>query len=340
MLDRLLSLTALAAALAVAPHLSADPGDPNAGRVLMVEHSGATRSFVPQADPVRQMVRAGLLRFTAQENVRAAWLSLVSTQDTIGLKVFSSPGAASGTRQPVVAAIIETLLDAGIAPEKIVIWDKRLIDLRLAGYLELAERFNVRVAGAIDRGFDPEVSYPNQIIGRLVYGDLDFQKRGEGVGRNSYVSTLLTREITRIVNITPLLNHNLAGVSGVLYGLGVGSVDNVLRFEDADRLSSVLPELYALPEIGDRVALNVVDGLICQYRGEERTLLHYSTPLNQVWFSKDPVAVDVLALIELARHNKDRKLPKSTHLIYENAALLDLGVADPVKIKPEKLSLD
>ena len=37
--------------------------------------------------------------------------------------------------------------------------------------------------------------------------------------------------MTKIINVTPLLNHNLAGVSGILYGLAIGSVDNTLRFE-------------------------------------------------------------------------------------------------------------
>ena len=334
MLYRLLILCA-----ALGP-LLASPDSLDSARVLVVEHPRATRSFVPQEQPVRQMLRTGLLRFTAQENIREAWLSLVSTQDVIGIKVFSAPGAASGTRKPVVAALIETLLEAGIAPENLVIWDKRMIDLQLAGYKQLAQQYHVRIAGAIDTGFDASAAYPNQILGRLVYGDLEFNQRGEGIGRNSHVTTLLTREITKIINVTPLLNHNLAGVSGALYGLGMGSVDNVLRFEEADRLAMALPEIVARPEIFDRLALNIVDGLICQYRGEERTLLHYSTPLNQIWFSKDPVALDVLALDEFGRQNKDRKLSSSTELIYENAALLELGVADRKKIRSEKIVIE
>jgi hypothetical protein len=150
------------------------------------------------------------------------------------------------------------------------------------------------------------------------------------------VTTLLTKDITKIVNVTPLLNHNLAGVSGALHGLAMGSVDNVLRFEEPERLASAIPEIVAMPEVGDRVVLNIVDALICQYRGEERTLLHYSTAYNQLWFSKDPVAVDVLANSELDRQNKERKLSRSAQAIYENAALLELGVADLKRIKTER----
>jgi hypothetical protein len=84
------------------------------------------------------------------------------------------------------------------------------------------------------------------------------------------------------------------------------------------------------------VVLNIVDALICQYRGEERTLLHYSTALNQLWFGTDPVALDVLGLSELAVYNTDRKPSKSLQAIYDNAALLELGTADLKRIKTER----
>jgi hypothetical protein len=147
--------------------------------------------------------------------------------------------------------------------------------------------------------------------------------------------------MTKIINIPPLLNHNLAGAVGCLHGLAMGSVDNVLRFEaDPDRLASAVPEIFALEPISDHVVLNIVDALICQYQGEERTLLHYSVPENELWFSRDPVALDVLSIAELA---KQRKLadapPLRTNLeIFSNAALLDLGFADPAKFRIERLS--
>ena len=106
------------------------------------------------------------------------------------------------------------------------------------------------------------------IIGNLVWGDLEFGKKGEGVGRKSFVSRLVSRQITKIISIAPLLNENEAGICGHLYSLAMGSVDNTLRFEgDPDRLAVAVPEIYALPVLGDRVALNITDALIGQYEG-------------------------------------------------------------------------
>ena len=114
----------------------------------------------------------------------------------------------------------------------------------------------------------------------------------------------------------------------------------MLRFEnDADRLATALPEIIALPVLGDRVALNIVDALICQYQGEEQTFLHYSVALNQLWFSTDPVALDVLSLQEIDRQRKAAKAStvKTNLELYQNAALLEIGVCDARRIDVSKV---
>ena len=78
------------------------------------------------------------------------------------------------------------------------------------------------------------------------------------------------------------------------------------------------------------IALNVVDALICQYEGEERSLLHYTTVLNQLRFSRDPVAVDVLSIHDLDHERQATKAPavNANLELYHNASLLELGVSD------------
>jgi hypothetical protein len=175
------------------------------------------------------------------------------------------------------------------------------------------------------------VFYESPVLGRLVWGDHEFGSTGENAGRRSYVSRLVTTRLTRIINVTPLLNHNFAGVAGNLFSLAFGSVDNFFRFESSPvLLATAIPEIFALEQIGDRVVLNVVDGLICQYQGEERTLLHYSTMLRQLRFSRDPVALDVLSLKELEDQRQRAGVVRArlNRRIYENATLLELGASD------------
>jgi hypothetical protein len=300
-------------------------------KVVIVQDPFATDAFQPREDRVRRMVERGITNLTGKASVTEAWLSLVSTQDTVGIKVFSEPGPNSGTRPAVVAAVIKDLLAAGLPPKQIIVWDKHQTDLRLAGYFDLAHRFGVRVAGAAEAGYDEKVFYDTPLLGNLVWGDLEFGRKSEGVGRKSFVSKLVSTNITRIINITPMMNHNEAGVFGNLFSLATGSVDNIARFEsDRDRMAAAVPEIYALPALSDRVALNITDALICQYEGEERSLLHYSAILNQLRFSRDPVALDVLSLQELDHQREMAKAPpvKFDSELYNNAALLELGVSD------------
>ncbi len=304
-------------------------------KVVIVQDPLATEAFQPNQARVRAMVDRGITALTGKAKVADAWLSLLSTNDTVGIKVFSEPGPNSGTRPAVVAAVIEELLETGVPAPHITIWDKHQTDLRLAGYFDLAKQFGVHVAGSAETGYDGKIFYDTPLLGNLVWGDYEFGKKGEGIGRKSFVSKLVTTEMTKIINITPMMNNNEAGVFGNLFSLATGSVDNTVRFEsDHDRLATAIPEIYALPALSDHVAMNITDALICQYLGEERSLLHYSAILNELRFSRDPVALDVLSLKELDRQRDLAKVqePKTNTDLFTNAALLELGVANPTNI--------
>jgi len=312
-------------------------------RVVIVQDPQATDAFRARPERIPAMVNRAITNLTGRATAAEAWRSLVSTQEVVGIKVYSAPGPNSGTRPAVVAAVVEGLLAAGLPAKQIIVWDKQAADLRLAGFFELSKRYGIRVAGSAQAGYDEKAApYESSLLGNLVWGDLEFGRTGEGLGRKSFLSKLVTREMTRIINLTPLLNHNLAGVSGNLFSLAMGSVDNTVRFEsDASRLATAVPDIYNLHELSDRVVLNIVDALICQYEGGERGLLHYSAMLNQLRFSRDPVALDVLSIQELDHQRQAAKAPmvKPNLDLYNNASsLLELGISDLKKINVETLN--
>lgn len=318
------------------------PADSARARVLIVENPNATYQYQPDDASVQAMVDRGVTNFTGKPTVAAAWRSLVATQEVVGIKVYSTAGPINGTRPAVVAAVIRGLLEAGVPPKHIIIWDRNSGDLRAAGFFKLAARFGVRAVGSAEAGYDPTNFYlpDTPIIGQLVWGDFEFGKKGPDVGKKSFVSKLVTRHITKIISIAPLLNQDSAGVCGHLYGLAMGSVDNTLRFQgDAGRLAVAVPEIYALPALGDHVVFNITDALIGQYAGGSKGLLQYSTVLNQLWFSRDPVALDTLAIQELDRERQLIGAPgfALNPDLYANAALLQLGVNDPARIQVEQL---
>lgn len=314
------------------------PFDESSARALVVisEDTNATSAFAPNKPVVQQMVDGGLLKLTGKKDLRTAWLQYVSPTDVVAIKVFSRPGGNSGTRPAVVEAVVQGLLAAGLPPTSIIIWDKRMVDLQGAGYGYLADQYHVGLQSSAQAGYDPRVAYTNSILGTLVAGDLDFDQDGATTGRRSYLTKLVTRTATKLISIAPLLNNNWAGVSGNLYSVAMGSIDNSLRFENDEKsLAQAVPEIYAFPQISDHCVLNITDALIGQYEGEETSLLHYSTTLNQIWISTDPVALDSLASQELDRERQANNLSPlaGNHELLQNAALLQLGVADLNRIR-------
>lgn len=321
------------------PVLSPKTNPPPATRIVIVEDRDATEAFRTRPESLPPMLSRGLTHLTGKSTPREAWLSLLSTQDVVGIKVYSSPGPNSGTRPAVAAAVAQSLIAAGLPATNIVIWDKDETDLRAAGFFELASNLGVRVTGSAAASYDPTNFYDTPLLGNLVDGDFEFGKKNDGIGRKSFVSKLVTHELTKIINLSPLLNHNEAGVCGHLYSLAMGSVDNVFRFEgDRSRLATAVPEIYALPALYDRVVLNITDALICQYEGGQRGLLHYSTMMNQLRFSRDPVALDMLSVKELERQRRNARAPyvQPNLELYRNAALLELGVSELSKMQIDR----
>ena len=309
-------------------------------RILLVEDRSALREFEVDAVKVAEMVSEGLKQLTGSPSVASAWLSLITPADTVAIKVNSVPGPIGGTRKAVVDAVVRGLLEARLPPDRIIIWDQSLASLRAAGFGGLAKRHGVRLAGSRDAGWDKSVTYESSIVGTLVAGDLGFEREGENSSRKSHLSRLLTGELTRIISISPLLNHNQAGVSGHLVGLVDGSMDNSRRFGvNASVLSVAVPEILALEDskqrrhLGDRLVLNITDALFCQYLGQSKCLLHYTVGLGQLRFSTDPVALDVFSIEELKRQRERFEvdyLPPET-LLYKNAALIQLGESNPAR---------
>ncbi len=341
-------LLLLAGALAGSPPLVATdtipaPINPSARRpraeVFIIQDSAATSVFVPNAAVVRRMVERGLMALAGKPTPSEAWRSLLRTNDVVGFKVNSAPGEISGTRPVVVRALIETLKESGHAAEKIVIWDKRAADLRQAGWYEVAASLGVRSVAAEEVGWDPDPqrAYEKSVLGRLVAGDLEFNRREDlNAGRRSFVSKLLTQQLSVIIPVTPVLTHTLGGVNGQLVGLAFGSVDNSLRFQNnPSLLAEAVPEICALDDVLPRVLFGVSDALICQYRGQESLRLHNTVVLNELRFSLDPVALDALALDDLARARASSpysvERPAETE-VYVNAELLELGVSDLKRI--------
>ena len=313
-----------------------------ATHVTIVQSENIVTAFKADTAAVEERFNLGFIIFSRGTNLADGWHKFVSPNDTVGIKVFSAPGPLAGTRPAVVSAVIRGLLAADVPKNKIVIWDKHEDDLRAAGFFKLAEQLGVQAAGAVESGFDTNTFYlpESPVAGALVWGDVEFGNTNKDAGKKSYVTKLLTQRVTKIISIAPLVSENDAGTCGHFFSLGLGSLDNTRRFAATpERLAVALPEIYALPSVGDRVAFLITDALLLQYQGGPASYMEFSRPRQEIWFSRDPVALDTIAVKELAKERRRLDLPAANlNLdIFKNASLLQLGVSDTSRIMLEKV---
>jgi uncharacterized protein (DUF362 family) len=296
-------------------------------RVICVRDPRAVQGTDMDADRVRALVSTGIQTLTGQTNLVAAWGQFASSNDVVGIKINTQAAPLQNTRLEVVAAIIEGLRVAGVAATNIIVWDRDPAKLHAAGY--------TGARGVIgDTGWDPDTFINNKLTGKLIWGDLQFGKADE-LSNLSHFPKLRAR-ITKLINVPVLMDHETCGLSGCLYNLSLGMVDNARRFEQmGQRGDPYIAEICSLPPIREKLVLNIMDALIAGYAGGPAFKPRYSWPAGALYFSRDPVAIDAVCLELIDAKRQPAQLPPATPIANHvaTAARLGVGVSDRAQIE-------
>ena len=285
------------------------------------------------------MVDEVVMATTGTGDVASAWRSLVKPGDKVGIKISAAGGKYFSTHQAVVEAIVEGLESAGIPPKDIIVWDRN--GLAAAGYSERPGGYQVRSIQPV-RGYDPKAVITSGVAGKLIWGDVDFYKRDpkntmeladrDQVSADSHLCKILSQEVTKIINVPVFSSSESAGVAGALYNVTVPNVDNSRRFSDND---SFICDLYSDPRIGAKVVINIMDGLIAQYAGGPGFEPNFAVRHGRIYASKDPAAIDTVALSQIERWRADTKLPRvapyATYLL--TAESMGIGAVSPGRVE-------
>ena len=298
------------------------------------------------------MVNALLLAVTGQPDISKAWRTLVTPADRVGIKVASSGGRYFSSHHGIVAAIVEGLGVAGVPRERILVWDRNSDDLRTAGYLPRNDRYDVR---AIDppRGFDREAQITASVLGKLMWGDVLFAEKqrvpfgkqkseNDQLSSTSYLARIVSRDITKFINVPVLSDERGCGVAGAIFNATIPNVDNWRRFtQTAGTISSSPAEVYADERVGPKCVLHIMDGLLAQYAGGPAFNPQYSFAHQTIYASKDPVALDAVALRKIEAWRASAKLPPIAKrgAWLEEAAEMGLGNAAESRINLQQVEL-
>lgn len=298
-----------------------------------------------QSNPivVRRMVDELVLAVTHQSSLASAWRTLVSPNDKVGIKISAAGGELFTTHRDVVKAIADGLAAAGVPRQNIIVWDRSLGGIREAGYSG-NEGYQLRSITPHD-GYDPKVTVSAPYLGNLIWGDLDYVGgKGESpllsddtnTSSVSYVAKIVTKEVTKIVNVPVFSNSERNGIAGCLYNMTIPNIDNYRRFgAPPDYGATAIPQIYSDPLIGGKVVLNIMDGLLAEYAGGPLSQPNYAIQYNTILASKDPVALDAVAGRQIDAWRKQHKFPSiiRTGAHVAVAAQMGLGNASSSRIE-------
>jgi uncharacterized protein (DUF362 family) len=139
-----------------------------------------------------------------------------------------------------------------------------------------------------------------------------------------------------VINVPVLSDHFFCGLSGALFNMTIQNLDNWRRLVQAPiNGDPSIPEAYADPRIGEKVVLNIMDGLIALYAGAPIGDANYAIHHGTLYASKDPVALDAVALKKLDQWRTEAQMePASKTAKYLKTAVdYRLGNADLNKIE-------
>ncbi len=334
------------------------PG-PFPGKVVKVTDRRSLANEKFDGKVIEEMVLKGITQLTGK-NAKDSFRLLIDPRDVVGLKVNPVGPPLINTRPEVAEAVIKWLVDNGIRKSNIVIWDRFDYMLKDAGFTK--ERFpGIGVEGlqtmdetgnkwrgpdgkhlSVDN-FDQEVYY--EAKGAVWTSDRN-QKNEEGYlnqhvfnGERSFFGKLLTRRLTRVINLAAYKNTG-AAISMATKNLGYGSVCNTGRLH-AGLALKVCAEVIAAPVLRDKLALNITDGLRAQYDGGPDKNAQFVYDNHSLYFATDPFALDMACHQELAAKRAEQGVKAGDNPRYTEylryAETLGIGVVAPDKLTVVKV---
>jgi len=327
------------------------------GRVVAVHHSGSIVSGAYQAEPIEQMMAKGLTELTGAPSLVDAWRAFVGPGDVVGIKVSPVGGPKLCSDALVLRQIIYGLNRAGVPARDIIVlsrYREEILETGIDKWLPAGVRWTAP-SEAYDEvqlgmeGYDPDH-----------YMEMALAQPGQSMGdehvRRSYVAKVVTRDITKLINLPVLKHHQSAGVTIALKNMSHGLVNNVRRSHSSATLNACgtfIPAVVGLPVIRQKAVLHILDAVKASYHGGPGGNPKYIWEHKTMYFATDPVALDKTgwrAIDEMRSRNGMTSVALSkpdsdSHFLncqvehIEIAGALGLGEFDDRKIDLRRLNL-
>lgn len=317
---------------------------PTPSIVYAVRNPDSIKQYKTNPHIVREMVNRLVMAVTGQSDVAKAWGSLVSPGERVGIKISAAGGELFTTHHDIVNAIVNGLAAAGHPRSSIIVWDRSLGGIKEAGYRPAVDGYQVKAIAPHD-GYDAKAMLSAPLAGKLVWGDFEYVggtgkmplfADAEATSNVSHFSKLISSDVDKVIDVPVMSVSETNGIAGCIYNMTIPNIDNWRRFAQGSRFGSgSLAEIYANPLIAKKVVFNLMDGLMAQYAGGPQPQPNYAVHHGTLYASKDPVALDAIALKLLEEWRKRGSLrPVGSVAAYiDIASELGLGNSAPNRIE-------
>ena len=279
--------------------------------------------FIVNEKRAAALFRNALMLLTARETAAEAMKSLFPKFNE-NLRVSIKINTASSTMpsHPCLAyAIADCLVEAGLKPDNIIVWERSEKTLRQAGYVIRNVPGKVRTLATNTPGYGYDEGRVERVRGVPLY-----------------LTSIVTKHSDYLISLGALKQHIFAGVTLCQknwYGaipladraMMTGPCDIVrMHLNDCD---PGISELNLLIKERVPTILNVCDALMGMYsRGP---LGKPQWIQNEVLLSTDPVAVDTLALYRIEKKRMEHGKSSLLHKVHyvRTSAEMGLGTNNP-----------
>ena len=266
-----------------------------------------------------ELFKKALMEFTGKPTISEAAKSLFPTFRG-DLRVSIKINTASDTmtsRKFMAYAVADCLVQAGLKPDNIIIWERAESTLKSSGYEIVNDPGKIKVVATDTKGYKYDESRSEQVHGVHVH-----------------LTTILTEHSDYQINLGVMKHHWFTGAAVCLknhYGsiplldapFIIGPYDVAkLHFNACDPYMS---ELFATIEDKVPTVLFICDGLLAAYNNGPLGPPQWVQ--NEIMLSNDPVAIDTLAFYKIEKKRLEIGLPPLLNkaMFLRTSALMELG---------------
>jgi len=192
------------------------------------------------------------------------------------------------------------VLSVGVLARNILVYDRYAYEMDIGSYQALVPP-GIRVVGIQEDKLDATGYDADVFCEATFFGEWETR---------SYMASIVSTGLTKIINVPTMKDHSAAGVTGCLKNLGYGTFNNVARshrtpFSFTDPLIGVM---CSVEPLRSKAVLHVMDGMRMVWHGGPLTQNQdfiYQAGLMMI--GTDPVAIDTIEL-EGLKPNEARKV--------------------------------